>query len=607
MSYLAPEKCVVIDIEADSLTPSVVWCMAWKDIHSKENGVITDYAEIRQFFDARKDFFVVGHNILGYDAPVLNRLVGTKIPVSLCIDTFLLSMVYNPSLSGGHSLDAWGKRLRFPKGVFSDWSKLSDEMIVYCTQDVELCALLFDKLSKRMAQVGFTERGIEIEHKAWHIIKKQQKNGFHFNQEKAHKLYVELRARENEVKQSITTFWPPQLLAVANFKKAYKKDGSPGSVFTGHQQKFVKTEVNEDGSYVCYDWVSFNLGSPVQRVEKLLELGWKPVEKTKGGGWKVTDKGELVPSLKAFLEENPHEGATLLARWITINSRANMVGTWLDAYNNKTGCIHGQLYLANTLRYRHSQPNSANIPRLREGVEGAILRGESGDWTYECRDLFDTRSYHDRTLVGVDAKGIQLRVLAHYLNNPTFTDSVLSKDPHEANKEAFGLPTRAITKTITYAILMGAGDGRIASEAKITFGEAKAHKAMFFSKIPELATLQASLKSQIRRTGRIKLCDGTPILVSSDHMGIPYLLQGDESRIMKQALIYVDKKIQKLKLDALKVADVHDEWQYDVAQRDVERFLRVCEEAFARSGRSFDYNLPIACSSACGHTWAETH
>lgn len=583
-----------------------MWCVCWKDIHSKESGVLTDYEAIRQFFLAKRGYKFIGHNILGYDAPVLNRLVGTKIPNTACIDTFLLSMVYNPSLAGGHSLDSWGARLKFPKGHFNDWSKLSDEMITYCINDVELCWHVFDKLGARMSSTGFTEKGIEIEHRAWAIIRKQRKNGFHFNQQDAHLLYAKLREIENGLRYEIRAFWPPVLQVVREFKQSRKKDGTHTLGYEKHLAEYPRLEINADGSYRAFDFVEFNLGSPVQRIEKLIELGWKPVEKTKKGSPKVTDKGELVPSLEAFLQETPHEGARLLVQWLTINSRANMINTWLEAYNERTGCIHGTLFLANTLRYRHSSPNTANIPRVRQGNQG-ILLAEQGAYTYESRSLWSVRDPVNRSLVGVDAKSIQLRVLAHYLNNEDFTKAVLTGDPHDYNRQLGGFRDRDTAKTFIYAFLLGAGDGKVGEIVGGTTKDGGQIKRRFVNNFPGLRELIQSLERQVERTGRIILCDGTPILVSSKHMVLGYLLQGDESRIMKQAMIYVDGEIRRAKLDVLKVGDIHDEWQSDVLTAHVPRYSEACERSFAKSGREFNYRLPIECSINVGKTWAETH
>lgn len=603
------EKYWAVDIETDDLDATVLHVMCVKNLGNGDTKSLTTYEDIRTFtLNAIKDgCYFIAHNGLKFDFPVLNRLCGTRIPISRMIDSMLLSMVYNPSLPGGHSLEEWATRVGLVKGDFKEFKYYTEEMRIYCEQDVHILYTFFLRLIERMNRERFTNEGLEIEHRAWNIIRKQQSNGFSFNIDEARKLFSYLRGLEGDIRKSIHEFWPPTLQCVSTFKKAYKADGSYTKGFEDHRRRFPKLEINEDGSYEAYDWVEFNLGSANQRVEKLLELGWQPVEKTKSGNsWKVTDKGELVPSLVEFLEKTPHEGARLLADWLTINNRATMIGTWLDAYNEKTGKIHGTLWLANTLRYRHSGPNTANIPAVRAGKQGPLL-GDEGSYTYETRDLWTTSNPSSRTLVGVDAKGIQLRVLAHYLNNPEFTDSILSEDPHTANMHKFNLPSRSLTKTITYAILMGAGDGRISVEAKVPMKEAKEAKAKFFEEIPQLQKLIQKLKTSIKKTGRIVLCDGTPILVSSDHMGIPYLLQGDESKIMKKAMTIIDTQCNKIGIDFKQVGMIHDELQFDVLNEDTDKFIKICLEAFIEAGKFFNYNLPIEGDAKKGLTWSETH
>lgn len=154
---------------------------------------------------------------------------------------------------------------------------------------------------------------------------------------------------------------------------------------------------------------------------------------------------------------------------------------------------------------------------------------------------------------------------------------------------------------------MGAGDAKVGQITGGTTREGKSTKAKFIGNFPGLADLLSDLQRQVDRTGRIILCDGTPIIVTSPHTRLGYLLQGDENRIMKRAAYYVNEGIRKLKLDALKVGDIHDEWQYDVALDSVEPFIKLCHDAFAKAGRSFNYNIPIACDAKVGLTWAETH
>lgn len=597
----------MLDIEADGLTPTVVWCMCAINLGTGEEVTLTDPDEIRKWINERlaEGCVFIGHNLLSYDVPNLNRIVGTRIPVSRVVDTFLLSMLYSPSLAGGHSLEAWGQRLGFPKTHFNDWSKLSADMLAYCMNDCRVNVRLYVRLVQRMLDVGFSERACEIEHKAWAIVRQQKKNGFQLDIPRAHALYSEIRQLERTLKDEIYEQWPPELVVIGTYKRAFKADGQPSIQYIRHLEQYPKLELCEDGGYRAFDYVEFNLGSPKQRVEKLLEAGWKPREFTESGQPQLTRKGKLVPSAEEFSNKTDNKAVKLLAEWIAINARGNMISTWIDIADDK-GLIHGNLWLAGSLRYRHDNPNTANIPAVRVDDDGPIL-GRKGVYTYEARDIWVTRDPAKRNLVGVDAKGIQLRVLAQYLNNPEFTKQLLEGDPHEYNRQLAGIDTRSKAKTFIYAFLLGAGDAKVGEIVGGSSRVGKQIKDRFITNFPGLSELLKRLGNEHERTGRITLCDGAKVIVPSPHAVLGYLLQGDESRIMKQAKIYVTERIRKERLDVLWVGDIHDEWQADVYADHVQRYIEICEEEFARAGRSFDYRVPIECDAKVGKTWAETH
>lgn len=600
------------DIEADSLTPTVIWCLCAVNILTKEEVILRGHEEIKAWVDARtaEKAKLIFHNAIGYDAPSLNRILGCTITIARLVDTLVMSMLYSPSLDGGHSLGAWGVRLKYPKGEFNDFSHLSPEMIEYCLKDAHLCRLIYIELVKRMLRAKFSETGLELEHRSWQLIQTQKKNGFAFNIVEANILYGKLRTLENEIRDELYTYWPPVLQVVATYKRPYKQDGGQSAQLVRHIEQYERVEIFEDrGEYEVYDYVCFNIGSPPQRIEKLVELGWRhaPDEVTKTGNPKPTDKGRLVPSLVKFVEDSGRPEPKLIARWMEINARANMINTWMEAYNEQSGCIHGNLWLANTLRFKHSGPNTANIPAVRIGKEGSPLLGLEGAFTYEARDLWVTRSRSSRRLVGVDAKGIQLRVLAHYLNNPKFSEAVLEGDPHSYNQEIGGFSTRAIAKTFIYAFLLGCGDAKAGSIIGGSTRDGREVKTRFIGNFPGLRELLDRLEREIERTGRIRLCDGTPIIVSHMHTRLGYLLQGDESRIMKKASILTDREVRRRGLDVLKVCDVHDEHQFDVLKAHVDPFLELLPPSFSEAGKFFNYRVPIDCSTAVGTSWSRTH
>lgn len=624
--YLQPtENHWACDIEADNLLDKAtrIWCVCVENILTGEKRAFKDADSFRNWYHEQNNPVLVGHNFVSYDLVMLNRFYGAGIGISKVVDTYVLSQMYNPSYPGGHSLEAWGFRLKFPKGDFSDFSALTPEMLEYCTNDASLTALLFRKLTARMTTVGFSEDGCEIEHLAWNIIQnKQRRNGFPFNHKKAMELYVDLRAREAALRDEIYSLWPPQLLPVGAYKNARKRDGTFSQNYLRHKEQYPRVDIDPAGDYVAYDYVTFNLGSPSQRIEKLLELGWKPTSFTKktkkgGGGNPQVDEDSLL----AFAESSGRHEVTALAKWVVINSRANMINTWLNSYDEDTGAIHGRLFIASTLRYRHSNPNSANIPAVRMDKDDNVLMGEFGAWTYECRDLWDAGRDDGFSLVGLDGTGIQNRCLIHGLIKTVGEEAVaefralaLEGDVHKKNIEVLGLVNKPAAKKFYYTLMMGGGGARLAADqvqfgTHMTASEGDAKKKMLVASIPGFGDLIKALHKELETTGRIRLCDGTPILVPSPHMVIPYLLQGDESRLMKKAMILVDQEVRRERLTehVFKVADIHDEWQYRVRNEYVDAFIAMALPCFPRAGEHFSYRIPIDGAAKVGKTWAQTH
>lgn len=620
--YLKPTKNhYACDIEGDGLREDVknVWCVCLENVTSHETLSFVDAEKFRLWLEEHPEVILVGHNFLAYDAPVLNRLWGTKITVSRVVDTIVLSQLYDPSLKGGHSLFAWGNRVSLEKIDFNEYDKFSDEMLTYCARDTAITARVFLRLTQRMRSASFSEFGCELEHKAWNIIQnKQRQHGFPFNIKEATGLYASLRNLEENLREEIYKLWPAKLECVSEFSKAYKANGEPTQHYQRHVEQYPRITVHDDGSYSAFDWVSFNLGSPKQRVEKLLKLGWTPTAFTKSGNPKVDED-----TILQWAEESGRPEGKALATWLVANSRANMINTWINAYNEKTGAIHGQLWVAGTLRYRHSGPNSANIPAVRKDKDKNILYGQSGAWSYESRDLWTCGDPEEFDLVGIDAKGIQLRVLAEHVtrlvgdNARPFTDAVLDGDPHTNNATILGFnegrDPKAAAKKFYYTLIMGGGGKRLA-EDQLQFGtvltpkEGADLKAKLIESIPGFADLIKKLQTELKATGRITLSDGSPILVPSDHMVIPYLLQGDESRIMKLAMIYTDEVIRRGKFDGVwKVADIHDEWQFVCKKEQTDDFISKALPSFPRAGIRLGYTVPIEGSAEKGKTWAETH
>jgi DNA polymerase-1 len=387
-------------------------------------------------------------------------------------------------------------------------------------------------------------------------------------------------------------------------RQMYKKNGEPTAIYLTDQQRYHIVPGNEPNTYLAFEDIPFNLGSYAQRTQRLLDLGWEnlPDEVTKGGNPKPFDKGDLVPSLQEFLELNPMPEVLLIAKWMAINGRANMINTWLDNWNEKDSCIHGRLFVANTLRFRHQAPNTANIPAVRLDKSDIPLLGEDGYFTYEARDLWTARP--GRILVGTDAAGLELRMLAHYLDRPAFTDQVINGDPHQYNADQVGI-TRPQAKTLLYSIMYGAAAPKVAKTLKVPVKEAAGIRTAFLERLG-LKELIDSCKAE-QAAGRIELVDGSQVICSSPHAALNYKLQGGGARVMGLSAVLADREVRRNGWDVLKVGDIHDEDQSDCDPGDADAFASMREESIAEAGRKLKLNVPLAGEAKKGKTWAETH
>lgn len=586
----------VIDIETNDLDATVIWCMCWENVKTKEKGECIGKEACRLFFERTEGSIYIGHNILKFDAPVLNRIAGTRLTVSKLVDTLVLSTLYSPSIQGGHSLGAWGERIGIKKTEFNDFRRLSPEMVAYCHQDVSVCAALFRRITKVLTKVGFSELSCYIQHNITSILFRQQQTGFFFDGQRAVAFYQRLRDREEELQEHIRHAFPAVKTLVRE-RDVYTKSGATTALY-GRDRETYETELLRGGqSYRAFERVPFNIGSPKQRVEKLTALGWVADDKTPKGQPKLTEK-----SAQRFAEKSGIPEVALITKWMSVNGRANMINNWLEAWNEQDSAIHGRLFVADTLRFRHQAPNTANIPAVRTNKDGNILFGEDGYYTYEARDLWTARP--GRVLVGTDAAGLELRMLAHYLNRPEFTKQVVEGDPHQYNADLAGV-TRPRAKTLLYAIQYGAQAGKVAQIIEGTREEGAAMREQFLERLGIKGVMEDAIQEQ--RVGRVWLVDGSGVVCPSPHSALNYKLQGGGARVMSLASILLEKHIRREGLDSFAVGNIHDEVQYDVNPKDAQRHGILAVQSITEAGEELNMNLPLSGTSKIGRTWSETH
>tara|TARA_R100000482_G_C5085893_1_gene128376 strand:- start:288 stop:866 length:579 start_codon:yes stop_codon:yes gene_type:complete len=192
------------------------------------------------------------------------------------------------------------------------------------------------------------------------------------------------------------------------------------------------------------------------------------------------------------------------------------------------------------------------------------------------------------------------------MNDTNFTEEVLTGDVHTANQRAAGLKTRDQAKTFIYAFLYGAGPAKI---GKVVGGSASTGQRLiskFLSNMPALKVLRSNV-SEAAQSGTIKGLDGRRLHIRSEHAALNTLLQGAGAIVCKQWLVQINEKVRRSGVDAKLVASVHDEYQFEVAKPDVQRFCKLTKEAMYQTQKIFNFKCDLDSDYKVGNNWSETH
>jgi DNA polymerase I-like protein with 3'-5' exonuclease and polymerase domains len=290
MMMTTTNKIVAMDIETESLTPEHIWVICAEDVNTGEREQFLNVTSIPE----ERDRFVeycnncssfVFHNGIGFDVQVINKLLGNVMPMEKVIDTLIVSRLVDYTNDGHrHSLKAWGQRLGEFKTGFTDFSKLSEEMVEYCQQDVVVTVKLYHHF-KNIIEAPEWQESLRCEHDIQILCEQMTDNGFYFDEDTAEELLGEIQTRMEDLEQSFQEDFPPKLTEINRIKYRRKADGSLFSSVTKAQEKYFATALDKSvdpPELVCYEYINFNPASPKQRIERLWEAGWKPFEKTKG-------------------------------------------------------------------------------------------------------------------------------------------------------------------------------------------------------------------------------------------------------------------------------------------------------------------------------------
>ena len=546
---------VILDIETNS-THNKIWMCVTREIGGDVT-VWKEASELQKYLDSCD--LIIMHNGICFDAPVLRKSWNITMKQNQMCDTLVLSRLLSPSLEGGHSLAAWGGRLGFPKGDFSDWDAgYSAEMEAYCIQDTLVTEKLYLHLTTELTRNKFEERSIKLEHNVQAVIAKQEESGFKLNERDAIILLSTLQNKLVVLETELQNIFPTKTIL-----RVSEKTGKP-----------LKPIIEP-----------FNPGSRKQIGERLQEKGWKPDKYTETGQ-PIVDEGTL--------EGLDFPEAKAIAEYLLLQKRIAQIQSWLKVVQ-PDGRVRGKVITngAVTGRMTHHSPNMAQVPSC------------GSPYGEDCRDLWIVEKGYK--LVGIGASGLELRMLAHYMEDDAYIYEVTQGDIHTANQKAAGLETRSQAKTFIYAFLYGAGAAKIGKVVGAGAREGQKLIDSFLENTPKLRALREKVARISKSSGSLPGLDGRRLYIRSDHAALNTLLQGAGAIVMKQALVILDERLSKLGVDYKFVANVHDEWQIEVEEAYADMVGKLGVQAIEQAGRVLKMRCPLTGAYKVGNSWKETH
>lgn len=554
---------------------------------------------------------IVGHNVINFDIPAIKKLYPNWKPQGLVRDTLVMCRVVwpdirnndklntgiTPKLCSSHSLKAWGERLDFAKGSYGEaedaWDVCTEDMEAYCVQDTELTLKLYEFINSSTSRNDWTEC-FELEHSFAEAIQSMQAHGFAFDEPLAKNLYSRLRASLLKIEEEMQEVFPAKQELMKTPQYWIAEDNSTfktkkAAVEAGHKGILLKP------GPLKVKTTPFNPASRVMIADAFKEkYNWKPTDFTQDGRAKVD---ETVLNSLSFPE------AKLLSKYLMLTKRIGQLGdgkeSWLKLC--KDGMLHGQVNPngAVTGRCTHSKPNCAQVPSV------------TAPYGLECRGLFTVKDPVRHRLVGADASGLELRMLAHYMaryDNGAYVSELLTGDIHSANMRAAGLTDRNTAKSFIYAYLYGAGDAKIGDVVGCSAPQARKLKKKFLDQTPALKKLKAALDAAYVQRGSIFGLDGRRVPIRSRHSILNTLLQCAGAVVMKKATTLMVQEFRKINVaDTHIVAHIHDEVQIQALTVDAQLVGHAAVQSIQDAGKHFNLRCPLDGEFKIGRTWADTH
>ncbi|NNF08336.1 MAG: DNA polymerase I [Candidatus Eisenbacteria bacterium] len=351
----------------------------------------------------------------------------------------------------------------------------------------------------------------------------------------------------------------------------------------------------------------FNVNSPMQLAEILFDrLGLPTGKKTKTG---FSTDSEVLEKLR------PHHdlpGVVLEYRQVS-KLKSTYVDTLPAMIDLDTERVHAHFNqtVAATGRLSSSDPNLQNIPirtPLGKEVRKAFIPG-----------------YRDWDLVSADYSQIELRIMAHLSQDPSFLEAFRGKkDIHrETAAKIFGVAPKKVTdeqrgqaKTVNFGILYGQGAFGLARTLGISNQEAaeflKGYKLQYEGVMGYLESTLEEARSQGYVTtllGRRRYlpnlnAGGGPARAAAERLAINTPIQGSAADLIKVAMVKLAQSLKAKKFEANLLLQVHDELLLECPRSESKELGELVRTEMEQA---MELDVPTVVNIGIGANWAEIH
>jgi DNA polymerase-1 len=351
----------------------------------------------------------------------------------------------------------------------------------------------------------------------------------------------------------------------------------------------------------------FNLGSPKQIQEILFDRQKLPVRKKTPSGQPSTDED----SLAELALDHPLPRLILEHRALS-----KLKSTYADklpkSINERTGRVHTTYsqITAVTGRLSSNEPNLQNIP----------IRTPAGRRIREC-----FIAPPGAKIVSADYSQIELRIMAHLSGDPNLRRAFAEgEDIHRATAaEVFGVPLsqvdadqRRVAKVINFGLIYGMSSFGVAQNLGIDRSTAQTYIERYFARYPGAKRYMDETRARARELGYVETVFGRRLWLPELRSGAPVRrqaaeraainapMQGTAADLIKLAMIAVHDFLEKERLKALLIMQVHDELVFEVPDAELQRIKGKVPELMQSVAK---LDVPLVVEIGVGDNWDKAH